>query len=70
MKVTELLEAFLIGLVLVAVVAVIFGFPTMWLWNWLMPELFELQTITFWQALGLNVLCSILFKSSKSTKEK
>jgi len=31
------------------------------LWNWLAPSLFGLRLITFWQALGLLVLCRILF---------
>jgi hypothetical protein len=31
------------------------------LWNWLAPALFGLPAITFWQALGLLVLCRILF---------
>jgi hypothetical protein len=31
------------------------------LWNWLAPALFGWQLITFWQALGLLVLCRILF---------
>ena len=31
------------------------------LWNWLAPVLFGLPSITFWQALGLLVLCRILF---------
>jgi len=31
------------------------------LWNWLLPSLFEVRTITFWQALGILVLCRILF---------
>src|SRR5947209_1139026 len=31
------------------------------LWNWLLPPLFGLREITFWQALGLLVLCRILF---------
>lgn len=45
--------------------------PVMWLWNWLMPELFGLTTLTFWQALGLSTLCSLLFKSNNtSSKEK
>jgi hypothetical protein len=33
----------------------------MLLWNWLMPIIFDLTTITFWQALGLLVLSKILF---------
>ena len=31
------------------------------LWNGLMPELFGLPAITFWQALGLFLLSRILF---------
>jgi hypothetical protein len=31
------------------------------LWNWLLPPLFGLPLITFWQALGVLVLSRILF---------
>ncbi|HYU78486.1 MAG TPA: hypothetical protein VEK56_05850 [Vicinamibacterales bacterium] len=31
------------------------------LWNWLLPPLFGLPEVTFWQALGLLALCRILF---------
>src|SRR5438445_7810102 len=31
------------------------------LWNWLLPPLFGWRQITFWQALGILVLCRILF---------
>ncbi len=31
------------------------------LWNWLLPPLFGWREVTFWQALGLLVLCRILF---------
>ena len=34
---------------------------TMGLWNWLLPSLFGLATITFWQAAGIIVLARILF---------
>ena len=34
------------------------------LWNWLLPPLFGWRQITFWQALGLLVLCRILFGGS------
>ena len=38
----------------------IFGFVVMWLWNHLMPALFGLHTLGFWQALGLLILSKIL----------
>jgi len=50
----------LIGLV--AIVIVLLGYPLMLLWNWLMPIIFGLPEITFWQAIGLNLLSTILFK--------
>lgn len=43
------------------VVAIIIGFPIKWLWNWIMPNLFGLPEISFWMALGIALLVSILF---------
>ena len=37
------------------------GEIVMRLWNWLLPPLFGWRTLTFWQALGLLLLCRILF---------
>jgi hypothetical protein len=41
----------------------LFGLVVMLLWNWLMPEIFGLKQLSYWQAWGLLVLCSILFKN-------
>ncbi|MDR1552329.1 MAG: hypothetical protein LBS69_02545 [Prevotellaceae bacterium] len=46
----------LLGLASIAV----FVTFTMLLWNWLMPSIFGLKTITFWQALGLLAFVRIL----------
>ena len=37
------------------------GAIVMQLWNWLLPPLFGWHQVTFWQALGLLVLCRVLF---------
>jgi hypothetical protein len=37
-----------------------FGFLIMGLWNWLLPPLFGVPTIGYWQALGLFLLSRIL----------
>src|SRR5271167_2282104 len=37
------------------------GWVVMTLWNWLLPGLFGWRMITFWQAMGMLVLCRILF---------
>lgn len=43
------------------VMAAAFSAIVMLLWNWLMPTIFGLIAINFWQALGLLVLARILF---------
>jgi Ca2+/H+ antiporter, TMEM165/GDT1 family len=48
-------------MIVVAVFIAIFSFVVMKLWNWLMPGLFGLQGVTYWQAMGILVLSRILF---------
>ena len=57
-----------IALGTLVLVALIMGLPLMLLWNWLMPMLFGFKTLTFWQAVGLNMLSGILFKNTSTTK--
>lgn len=40
----------------------LFGLIVMWLWNWLMPDIFGLPEINYWKAWGLLLLSCILFK--------
>jgi hypothetical protein len=37
------------------------GAVTMWLWNWLLPDIFGITTICYCQALGILALAKILF---------
>jgi len=39
----------------------LFGAIIMWLWNGLMPPIFHLGVITYWQAIGLAILARLLF---------
>ena len=64
------LEAFLIVLGLLFLSAVILAFPTMFLWNWLMPEIFGVVKIDLYQAMGINFLTHILFKSNVTIKRE
>lgn len=50
------------AIVLVPALLALFTAVTMWLWNWLMPVIFNLPVITFWQAAGILVLSRILFR--------
>jgi len=54
----------IMGLLFAGVAALLFGVVLMLLWNWLMPVIFSLPAISFWQAWGLVVLSHIFFKSS------
>ena len=52
----------IIGMVLLGiVVCVLLGFVVMWLWNWLMPMIFGLAKITYWQAVGIFILAKLIF---------
>lgn len=48
---------------LLSIVVAGFGQAVRQLWNWLMPDLFGLRPITYWQALGLMGLSWILFRA-------
>jgi hypothetical protein len=37
------------------------GFVVMSLWNYLLPAILHVGAITFWQAIGIFILCKILF---------
>ena len=62
----EIFFKFLTGIMIVIFAGLLMGFPVMWLWNYLMPVLFGMKVITIWQAIALNLLSGILFKSNSS----
>jgi len=49
-----------IALAAIFLMMLVLSLVTMGLWNWLMPALFGLKTVTLWQALGLLVLSRFL----------
>ena len=55
---------------IIVLIAVVLALPTMLLWNWLMPIIFGLGKITFWQALGVNLLAGILTRGNGGTNSK
>jgi len=57
-----------IGILILAVL--LFGAPLMLLWNALMPDIFGLPYIGFWQACGLQLIATLLFKPIISTNKK
>lgn len=69
-KMNSAITAVVIVVFLLGLVSIVLGLPLMLLWNWLIPTIFGLKTITFAQAVGLNMLCGILFKGSESKKKE
>ncbi len=68
----EIVALVILGIIGITGLAILFGFVILWLWNWLMPELFGLPTITYWQGVGLFILFKILLggcSSSGSSKK-
>ena len=63
----QILLAGLLVVVALAVQALFLAFPTMWLWNGLLPDMFGLPAVTFWQALGLCLLARFLFGAGSSS---
>ena len=50
------------GILIIGGISLI-GLLTMHLWNWLMPEIFGLPHVNYWQTWGLLILSCILFKN-------
>ncbi len=48
-------------IVLGLAIAFLVGYVVMRLWNWLMPELFGLTEVSYWQAVGILVFAKIIF---------
>ena len=67
-KFIEMILNMLVVIVGIVIIGLIIGIPTMILWNWLMPDIFGVKEITFFQAWGLYILAGLLFKSSSSSK--
>ena len=52
---------FIFGLPFVLLFIAIGAVVLMLLWNWLLPVIFGIKAITFWQAVGLLILSKLLF---------
>ena len=62
----EILEKTLTVIAIILLTAILVTLPVMWLWNWIMPLVFGLIKINFWQALGITLLSNFLFKNANS----
>lgn len=65
MKVLGVIVGTVLGIVALTILLTL---PVLWCWNYVVPEVFGLSTITFWQAFCLVVLAHCLIKSSTTSK--
>jgi hypothetical protein len=66
----EKLGIVLAALGMLVVVAILLAWPTQWLWNnALVGAADGFNPIGFWQALGINILCGILFRNTSSSSK-
>lgn len=68
-KWTQILLLALLAIFGVTFFGFIFGYIIMWLWNQLMPQIFGLPVITYWQGVGIFMLARILLGTFGSDKQ-
>ncbi|WP_375326082.1 hypothetical protein [Flagellimonas sp. GZD32] len=56
-KVVKVIAMIILG----TIIFLLANYLLMRLWNWLMPDLFGVGTVTYWQALGIFILAKLLF---------
>jgi hypothetical protein len=61
LRVLRIVGLVIVGALSAAAFALAFGWLVMLLWNWLMPVLFGLGAIGYWQAFGIVVLAKLVF---------
>lgn len=56
-----------LGLIMIIIAVV--TYPTMWLWNYYMPTMFNLPKMSFWGMFGFIVLIKLLFGQTISVNK-
>lgn len=67
------LIAIILGLIAVVAIVVFIGaivaLPIMWMWNYVMPAIFGLPELGFWQAFWGTIMVKLLFPSTTVTNK-
>lgn len=56
----------LFAILAITALSLVAGYPVKWAWNYVMPFIFDLPSITFWQAFALYWLANMLVKSTQT----
>ncbi len=63
-KFVKIIVGFAGVVTMILLIAAIIALPVMWMWDYVMPSVFGLPELTFWQALWGTLLCRLLFTDS------
>jgi Ca2+/H+ antiporter, TMEM165/GDT1 family len=58
-------EKFILAILVVLLVVPASALGVFYLWNWLMPQIFGVHSVTYWQSLGLLGLSWLLFRGPR-----
>jgi hypothetical protein len=64
----EHFETFMAVIGAMCFVALLTGLPLWILWNLVVVNIFDVPHITFWQAVGLQIIAGLLFKNTDYKK--
>lgn len=68
------MKNFIITWIGIFIAVILLGFllvwPMVWMWNFVMPDIFGLPEITYWQMFWLYCLIQILFKLNVTINNK
>lgn len=64
----EIIGTFIVALLIACVIDLVMAVPIMLLWNWLMPLIFHLPELTFWQTFGFCILLILLIPHNTSSR--
>jgi hypothetical protein len=62
-KVFKIIGMVIAGIAIAVLFAFVFGLAVQYLWNFIVPDLFGLKAITYWEAFALLLLAKLLFGS-------
>lgn len=57
-------------IILACGLGLLFAFPEMWLWNYIVPKIFNGPVIEYWDMVCLHALAVLLIPHSSSTTTK
>ena len=57
----RMIGGMIIGIIVLTAFSLVIGAIAMVLWNWLMPVIFGLGTVNYWQAFGIVLLAKLVF---------